>query len=301
MRGDSFNYLLKQGITGLWLNRVMSLASVAILTACLVILGGAGLLSMNLHDIFQAVESQNEVVVFVSDNATDSEIETLGNTLKSIDGVVSVEYVTKSEALEEQKEYMGDEGYLLDGLEDDNPLPASYRVSLADISQMDAIQSQIVRLGNVDSVSAPTNLAETLTGIERTLLILGTIIIGILVVASLVVIGNTIKLTVFSRRQEINIMKYVGATNAFIRFPFLVEGVMIGLISALVAFAILMSVYSSITGMLLSSSVAWMSTISQSLSSFSDIWYWLLSAFVVSGVLIGTVGSAAAMKKHLQV
>ena len=213
MRGDSFNYLLKQGITGLWLNRVMSLASVAILTACLVILGGAGLLSMNLHDIFQAVESQNEVVVFVSDNATDSEIETLGNTLKSIDGVVSVEYVTKSEALEEQKEYMGDDGYLLNGLEDDNPLPASYRVSLADISQMDAIQSQIVRLGNVDSVSAPTNLAETLTGIERTLLILGTIIIGILVVASLVVIGNTIKLTVFSRRQEINIMKQIGRAH----------------------------------------------------------------------------------------
>ena len=130
---------------------------------------------------------------------------------------------------------------------------------------------------------------------------MGTIIIGILVVASLVVIGNTIKLTVFSRRQEINIMKYVGATNAFIRFPFLVEGVMIGLVSAIVAFTILMSVYSSITKMLLNSSVAWMSTISQSLSSFSDIWYWLLSAFIISGVFIGTVGSATAMKKHLQV
>lgn len=301
MRGDSFSYLLKQGIIGLWLNRVMSLASIAILTACLVILGGAGLLSINLHDVFQAVESQNEIVVFVSDNATESEIETLGNTLKSIEGVVNVSYVTKAEALEEQKQYMGNEGYLLDGLEDDNPLPASYRVSLADITQMEDIQTQIVRLGNVDSVSAPTNLAETLTGIERTLLILGTIIIGILVVASLVVIGNTIKLTVFSRRQEINIMKYVGATNAFIRFPFLVEGVMIGLVSAIVAFTILMSVYSSITKMLLNSSVAWMSTISQSLSSFSDIWYWLLSAFIISGVFIGTVGSATAMKKHLQV
>ena len=210
-------------------------------------------------------------------------------------------FITKEAALEEQKSYMGDEGYLLDGLQDDNPLPASYRVTLADIDDMKTVQSDIEALSSVDSVSAPTYLAETLSGIERTLLVLGSIIIGILVIASLVVIFNTIKLTVFSRRREITIMKYVGATNAFIRMPFVVEGVIIGLISAIASFFIIMGVYQSLTGMLTSSSVAWMSTISQSLISFWDLWYWVALAFVGAGVLIGTLGSSAAMRKHLQV
>lgn len=301
MRGGSFSYLFKQGVVNVWLNRVMSFASVAILTACLVLIGGAGLISLNMRDIFDAVENQNEIVVFIEDDASESETSSLGQTLRNMETITNVIYVTKAEALADQKEYMGDEGYLLDGLEDDNPLPASYRVTLRDIDEMKTVQADIEALPSVDSVSAPTYLAETLSGIERTLLILGAVIIGILTVASLVVIGNTIKLTVFARRREISIMKYVGATNAFIRMPFLVEGMVIGFVSAILAFVTLMLVYQSLTDMLLGSSVNWMSTISQSIIGFWTIWHWLALAFVGAGVLIGTAGSAIAMRKHLMV
>ncbi|MDO4566128.1 MAG: permease-like cell division protein FtsX [Oscillospiraceae bacterium] len=301
MRGGSFSYLLKQGIVNVWLNRVMSFASVAILTACLIIIGGAGLLSLNMRDIFKAVENQNEVVVFIEEGASETEIETLGQSLRNMERVSEVVYVSKAEALEEQKDYMGEDGYLLDGLEDDNPLPASYRITLLDIDDMESVRAEVETLSSVDSVSAPTHLAETLSGIESTMLILGGIIIGILVVASIVVIYNTIKLTVFERRREISIMKYVGATNGFIRFPFLVEGLAIGLISAIAAFVIIILVYQSLANMLLGSSVAWISTISANLVDFWDIWYWVALAFAGSGMLIGAIASMSSMKKHLQV
>ena len=301
MRGGSFSYLFKQGVVNVWLNRVMSFASVSILTACLVLIGGAGLLSMNLRDIFKAVENQNEIVVFIDEDASESEISSLGQSLRNMETTTDVSFVSKEQALADQKEYMGEEGYLLDGLEDDNPLPASYRVTLADIDDMKTAQTDIEALPSVDSVSAPTHLAETLSGIERTLLILCVGIIGILTIASLVVIGNTIRLTVFARSREITIMKYVGATNGFIRMPFLVEGMMIGFVSAVLAFVIMMLVYQSLMNMLLGSSVAWMSTISQNLISFWDIWHWLALAFLGAGILIGSLGSGFAIKKHLQV
>ncbi|MEG2524306.1 MAG: permease-like cell division protein FtsX, partial [Oscillospiraceae bacterium] len=250
MRGGSFGYLLKQGIVNTWLNRVMSLASIGILTACLIIIGGAGLLSLNVRDIFKAVEGQNEVVVFVDDDASEKEVTSLGQTLRSMENVTDVKFISKEAALIEQKQFMGDEGYLLDGFEGDNPYPASYRITLDDIGMMKGLQTKLEKLESVDSVSAPTFLADTLSGIERTMFILGAIIIGILVIASMVVISNTIKLTVFSRRREINIMKYVGATNAFIRMPFIVEGLTIGVVSATMAFVVIALVYQSLSGML---------------------------------------------------
>lgn len=301
MNGGSFGYLVKQGITNVWLNRVMSLASVGILTACLIITGGAGLLSLNVRDLFVAVENQNEMVVFIEDDATDAEIQTLTTDIEKLDYVASTVFISKEAALEEQKDYMGAQGYLLEGLEEDNPLPASLRVTLSDLEKLSEVQAKVQVMNKVDSISAPTNLAETLTGIEKTMIILGAIIIGILLIASVVVISNTIKLTVFSRKKEINIMKYVGATNPFIRLPFIVEGITIGIVSAIVAFAVIMGVYQSLASMIGESAVPWISSISGSLASFWDVWYYVLGGFLVSGTLIGAFGSSSAMRKHLQV
>ncbi|MEA4911641.1 MAG: permease-like cell division protein FtsX [Oscillospiraceae bacterium] len=301
MNSGSFTYLVKQGVTNAWLNRVMTLASVGILTACLIIIGGAGLLSLNVRDLFKSIENQNELVVYVADDASDAQITALGDALKKIEHVTEVSFVSKADALEEQKKSMGDKGYLLDSLEDDNPLPASYRLKLDDIQYMQTVQNSASGLASIDSVAAPTNIAETLTGIERTMVILGAIIIGILLIASIVVISNTIKLTVFARRREINIMKYVGATNGFIKFPFVVEGLTIGFLSAILAFGVICGVYSSLAEMLAGSSVAWISSVSGSLVSFWDVWYFVLGGFFLSGMLIGAFGSSSAMRKYLKV
>lgn len=301
MNTGSFGYLFKQGLAGIWHNKVMSFASAAILTACLIITGGAGLLAYNIRDVFIEVESQNEMVIFISDDATDEQAATLGNTISSIEHVSEVKFVSRDDGLDSMREYLGDDGYLVDGLQDDNPLPHAYYVTLDSLEYLDAVQKQIQKLSAVDSIAAPTQLADTLSGIEKTLLILGVIIIGILLLASVVVISNTIKLTVFSRRREINIMKYVGATNRFIRFPFAVEGLTLGFIAAVIAFIVILFVYQSFAGMLTGSSVTWIQSSSGSIMSFWDIWYWVLGGFLVCGMLIGSVGSSSAIRKHLQV
>ncbi len=299
MTGGSFGYLVRQGVNGTWLNRVMSFASIGILTACLILLGGVGLLSVNVQEVFRAVENQTEVAIYIEDDATADQIEALGKQITAIDGVNEIVYISKEAGLEEAKEMLDAQGYLLDGLEEDNPIPASYRIKLTDQSRMAAIQSAIQKMDKVESVVAPTSLAETLTGIERTMRVLGTIIIGILLIASLVVINNTIKLTVFARRREINIMKYVGATNGFIRLPFIVEGLTIGTISAVLAFGVLALVSHSLGEMLTSSVIPAISTMA--VVSFWDVWYWIGGAFLAAGTLIGVFGSSLAMRKHLKV
>ncbi|MEG1016638.1 MAG: FtsX-like permease family protein, partial [Oscillospiraceae bacterium] len=181
------------------------------------------------------------------------------------------------------------------------PYPASYRVKLDDLSHLEAVQKQVEGFAGVDSVSSLTQLADTMSALEKTLIILGAIIIGILIISSIVVISNTIKLTVFARRREINIMKYVGATNAFIRMPFVVEGITIGVVSALLAFFILFAIYGSLSQMVTLSSIKWLSSMSGNLIPFSRMWYWLVGGFLLSGLTIGAFGSSNAIRRHLKV
>ena len=301
MRGSSFGYLVRQGIIGTWLNRMMSIASVGILPACLIIVGGSGLLAVNIRDLFTSIENQNEVVLFIKDDATEQQIEALGDLVEQMDHVMDYHFVSKEQALAEQKEFMGDQGYLLDGLEDDNPLPASYRITLEGLEHIDAVLAQLDGRAGIDTVSAPTDLAHTLTGIEKTMLILGSIIIGILIVASTVVISNTIRLTLFARRREINIMKYVGATDSFIRLPYVVEGMTIGFISAVISFFVIFGIYGSLGSMLSGSSISWLTGMSSQLIPFAQLWYWVLGAFLLFGMAVGALGSAISIRRYLRV
>ena len=301
MRGSSLGYLIKKGIGNIWLNRMMSAASIGILTACLIIVGGSGLLAVNIRDLFTSIENQNEVVVFIREDATEQEVENLGVYINSMDHVGDCYYVSKADALEEQKGYMGDQGYLLEGLEDDNPLPASYRITLNGLEHLDELIMELENYQGVDSISAPTDLADTLTGVEKTVLVLGSIIIGILVVASTVVISNTIRLTLFARRREINIMKYVGATDGFIRLPFVVEGITIGVLSAGLSFGVIFGIYQSLGKLLGETKISWLTSVSDSLIPFTSLWQYVLGGFLVAGVLIGSMASSASIRRYLRV
>jgi cell division transport system permease protein len=301
MNGSSFGYLLKQGVASVWLNRVMSIASIGILTACLIILGGVGLLAVNLRDTFMALENQNEVIFFLDDAATDTQVRNIKDKLEEMEAVTDIVYLSKADALESYKESMGDKGELLDLFQDDNPMPASYNVRLSSLEHLDEVVDSVGSMPGVWQVNAPTMLADMLAGIRSTLTVLGSIIIGILLIASIVVISNTIKLTVFSRRKEINIMRYVGATNRFIRMPFKVEGLTIGFISAIIAFIVIFFVYQSLETMLFKSDMTWVQWISSSIIPFDEVWYWVLGGFGAGGMLIGLFGSSSAMRKHLKV
>ncbi len=297
MNGGSFGYLIKQGVHSAWLNRVMTLASIGILTACLILVGCTGLLALNIRDTFKAVEDETEMIVYVDDSATPAQSEQLGHEIEKINGVLSVEFISKADAIAIQKESLGDQGYLLDGLGEF--LPSGYRVYVDGLDNMIGVQNEISGLDNVLEIYVPTQLVEILTGIRNIVGILGGILIIILIIASIVVISNTIKLTVFSRRREISIMKYVGATNRFIRLPFIVEGLTIGFWASILAFLIVMGVYQGLAQMITTSNIGWLSSVR--IIPFWDVWYWVLGLFAASGMLIGSFGSASAMRKHLKV
>ncbi len=297
MNGGSFGYLIKQGVHSAWLNRVMTLASIGILTACLILVGCTGLLALNIRDTFKSVEDETEMIVYIDDAATSAQTERVGQEIAKLDGVLNTEFISKADAIEIQKESLGDQGYLLDGLGEF--LPSGYRVYVDGLENMLAVRGEIEKLDNVLEIYVPTQLVEILTGLRNIVGILGGILIIILIVASIVVISNTIKLTVFSRRREISIMKYVGATNGFIRLPFVVEGLTIGLTAAILAFLIVMGVYQGLAQMITVSSIGWLSSIK--VVPFWDVWYWVLGLFAASGMIIGSFGSASAMRKHLKV
>ena len=309
MTGGSFRYLVKQGISNLWLNRLMTFASVGILCACLILVGGACLVSLNVRDIFHNVEGQNEMRVFLYDEVTDAELESLESRLKSMPSVSEYRFIGKEESLEEARRMLGDNAGILDGyIEDENnpyavknPCSVSYLVKLSDITKTGEVYLELSVMPGVEQVNAMTEVVETITGLERALLIFGGVVVIILVLASIVVIQNSIRLTVFARRREINIMKYVGATNRFIRLPFVVEGIMVGMTAAVLALLLMYGIYTGIMKVFESSTIMWVASATDQIIPFSSVALWLAAGFFGGGVLIGAFGSGRAIRKHLKV
>lgn len=301
MTGGSFSYLVKHGVTNLWLNKLMSFASICILAACLVLIGGAGLISVNVRDIFSNIEEQNEMRVFLVETVTEAEKSSIEKRLDSISEIAEYRFIGKEEALEEAKSLLGDNASILDGYIDDNPLAVSYTIKLGDISKTRDIYEELSRMPGVEQVNAMNDVADTITGLERTILIFGGIVVLILVLASVIVIQNSIRLTTYARRREINIMKYVGATNAFIRLPFLVEGILIGLIGASLAFGILFGIYKGVLEIFSNSAIMWVQKVSGSLIEFRSVAWYLIAGFAGSGILLGSIGSSSAIRRYLRV
>lgn len=232
MNWSSFKYLARQGLQSMVRNRLMSVASIGVLTVCLIITGVAALFTLNINSLMDYLGSQNEAVVYLQDDLSDEGLAQVDGALRSISGLRDVIYVTKQEALDNMKESMEDKAYLWDAFEgSDNPFSATYRVILDDVAMMPEIEPQLTAIPGVEEVMAPVQMAELFTSIHKAVTLVSVILVTVLGFVSVVVISNTIRLTVFARRKEINIMKYVGATNGFVRLPFFVEGVAAGLIA----------------------------------------------------------------------
>lgn len=301
MKGSGTGYLVKTGIKSIWHNKLMSLASIAVLSACLMILGVAALFSVNMGEALAYVESQNEIVVFIAEEATDEERADLEALVASTGNVESYQYISKEDALKETKEEFGPDSALLDGLEEDNPLPASYRVKLQNLDYMYDTVSTFQNAPGVETVSYPQDVAETIVSLKNMVSIFGIAIIAVFVAVSLVIISNTIRLTVFARRREINIMKYVGATNGFIRLPFVVEGMFIGLLAAFIAYFAVWGGYQGIMNMIMGTTSQFLQSMADSLIPFGEIWYWVLAGFALTGMGTGALGSVLSIRKHLKV
>lgn len=301
MKWSSFQYLTKQGLHNLRANRLMSLASIGVLTACLLLTGIAGLFSANVNSLVEYLGDQNETVVYLDQGLSDEQLASVDQTLRSMPGLAAVTYVSQEEVLETYKGYMSEYADLFNDFEEDNPFHANYRVVLEDLNQMDEMIAQLEQIDGVYSVSAPTQLSSVFLTIQRAVTYAGWALVAVLALVSVVVISNTIRLTVFARRKEINIMKYVGATNGFIRWPFFVEGTSVGLISGLLAAGLVIGAYALVVNKVGAMSGFWGPILGSCLLSVGQVWPIVLGAFLIFGVIIGSIGTATSIRKYLEV
>lgn len=293
----NLGYLTKEGFRNLRVNKLMSVASVTVLFSCLMLIGIAFMLLVNIEAFISGIESENVIMVYVDMEATDVDYIKLGNDLRSLDNVASVENVDKEPAYEEILSEL-DEGLrtYLSGLEE-NPLPDAYRVTVRDMSKFDDVVNEIKHLSSIERVYENSTLARQLEGIRNSVTYISLGMIALLLVVSLFIISNTIKVTMFSRRLEISIMKSVGATNSFIRWPFMIEGIIIGIIAGILAAAAVWGIYefglSSLTSVL-----SGLGTGVQ--VEFIDYAPYLIAAFIGIGVFTAVFGSATSIRKYLK-
>ena len=369
MKFSSMRYLAGEGVKNAWVNRLMTIASVGVLVACMVIIGLAILISENVNKAVGNLEQQNVVMAYMKDynwalygggsdadtssgtdssasdasqdTASDSEEAEAGTSAESsegsestesttddtdkadengikpsdyvihndeeakalcdeiakIDNVAAVEYITSEEGLESVKESMieGQESYFT-FLDDEygNPMSGAAKITMTDMSKFDDTVDKIMELDGVDTIQSQSDLADKIAAIKRGVGIAGFWIIAILMVISLVIVSNTIRVTMYNRKLEISIMKAVGATDSFVRIPFVVEGMLIGLVSALIAEGLLYFCYRVATETI----IATLGT--TDIVYYSDVAWWLLLVFIGIGIFAGVLGSVIMISKYLR-
>lgn len=295
MKGTSLKYLTHEGFRNVWVNRLMSLASVTVLMACLIIMGAGIMIYFNINNVVDKVQSQNVVMVYVADDASEDETTQIGTSLKGISNVESCEFVPKEVAFQEQIQSMGGDAALFEGF-DEIPLPDAYKVTVKDLSQFETTVSQIKQINKVDSVRENSDLASKLLSLRHAVSIVGVGLVVMLFLVALFIISNTIRITMFSRKLEISIMKAVGATNWFIRWPFMIEGMILGTISGIVSLGVLWGLYAVAEKVFAQT----LSLIGFSLVPFSGYWWQILLVFVAIGLFTGGFGSLVSMAKYLK-
>lgn len=293
---NSLIYNIKQGFIQIFRNKGMSLASIFSILAMLMILGIFFLIAVNLNLFTEVVKQDyDQVEVFLLDDTTQEQAQNIMNEMEGYEGVSDVVYRSKDEALEIMKERWGESGYLLDSL-GDNPLPASVLISVESIESAQSVSEYAGTLEGVEDVQFYQETVDKLTQITNFLQIGALIVMAVLIVVSVVVVSNTVKLTVFARAREIRIMKYVGATNWFIRGPFISEGIIIGLLAALVSTGLITLLYDRIVAGI---GVEVMAIVSCPLIPVGYMAGNMLIIFIALGVSIGAWGSIISMRKFL--
>ena len=301
MKLSGIRYLIKQGVDNVWKNRVMAFASFCVLLVSLLLVGISCLFFLNLNSIIGGIENKNEVIIYLQDDTSDQQIEEMGRELEQMDNISSVSFYSKEEAFADLQADMLEYEVLFESLGDDNPLPDAYRIRVADISRLSETLSMLNSMQNVDRIRAPYDFVNVLTGLRRIVSVVALAVVVALVIVSMVIISNTTRASVFARRREISIMKYVVATNAFIRLPFFVEGMLTGLMAGAMATVITWFTYDSLVD-LLKQDADILSIIGVgSIISYNDVALPVTLAYLGAGALVGAIGSVISTRKHLKV
>lgn len=302
MRISTVGYSMKQGVKNIGRNKMFSIASVATMAACIFLFGLFYAIVMNFNYIVEKAEEGVAITVFFDDDATEREKEDIGEKLEKAEGVLEVKYVSADEAWDKFKDdYFGESGELAEGFKNDNPLANSdnYEVYMADVSKQKDVVSYAETLDGVRKVNKSDVVAKTLTSVNKLVGYISIAIIAILLAVSIFLISNTVTMGITVRREEIAIMKYIGAKDGFVRAPFVIEGLLIGVVGALIPLVLLHFMYDK--------AVAYVMTRFSLLNNIIDflpvahVYRTLLPVGIALGVGIGFVGSFFTIRKHLKV
>ena len=295
MKINNLGYLLKEGFRGIFLHGFMSFAAVCVTVACLLIVGSFSILVYNVNIMVDELNKTNEVLVYVDEELPDAEARSVGTKINQILNVQNSVFVSREEALEKFiADHQGDEAF--SGVEAED-LRHRYVVTLIDNTQIKETVSQLEGISGVANINAAYELAEGFTTLKSVLQIASIAIIIVLLVVSLLIISNTVKLAMYDRRDEIAVMKMVGATNGFIRLPFVVEGFSLGMMGAAIAFGVEWLMYDALVAR-----IASVDTLKLfSFVPFTELLWPMIVTFVAAGLFVGIVGSWNSIRKFLDV
>ena len=295
MKSNNFGYLLKEGVRGIFLHGFMSFAAVCVTVACLIIIGSFSMLLYNLNIMVAEVEQDAEILVYIDENYTEAEAKSVGSKINMIENVHQATFVSRQQALEEFVAKQGNEA-AFQGIQAD-VLRDRFIVTLEDNNRMKETVPMIEAVSGVDEVNAPYRVAEAFATVQHILRIVSAAVIILLLVVSLLIISNTVKLAMYDRRDEIAIMKMVGATNAFIRFPFVVEGFLLGMFGAAMAFFLEWGLYNAL--------VSWIGKVDAlnllQFVPFAELLWPMMGTFGTAGLFVGIFGSFTSIRRFLDV
>ena len=291
----NFGYLFSEGFHSIFTHGFMSFAAVCMIVCCLLIMGSFSLVAVNAENMFSDLEQENQFTAYIDENLTQEEARALQDDIEAVPNVARAEFETKEQAQEEfEADYEGNPLF--------DSLPSTvyrdrFHIYLEDISQLTQTESAVQQVEGVVSTKSAPEIAEGFTVIRNIAGAVALILVVILLLVSLFIISNTIKLATFNRREEIAIMKMCGATNAFVRWPFVFEGMILGLTGALVGFFLQWGVYARVSRAISTSDTIQLIKV----LAFQPMALWVLGAFLITGLVIGVVGSMLAIRKFLQV
>ena len=296
MKKSSIGYFLKEGFRNIFLHGFMSFAAVSVIVVCLIITGTTALISYDINLNIVKLQNESEIIVYIEDTYTTEEARDMEDTILQVDNVATAEFEDKNQALEEYREELGDQADLLDGFdENNNPLRDAFHITMKDPSKVTATKAALESVEGIGNAVANEEVVARLIQIQRMFHAISVTLIVALGLSSIFIVANTVKLAMLARRREISIQKMVGATNWFIRWPFVIEGLVLGLVAGGIAFGLEWALYDQLSDFILGNLPQF------TMARFQELMFYVMGVFGGAGVIVGVCGSSLTIRRFMDV
>lgn len=294
-RKAGFAYFIREGLSSAFVHGFTSLAAMLVIAACLMITGIFSLVAYNIDLQVRELEGKSEIVIYIDESVSRENAQALKSKIKKIDNIKTADFVTREQLFEDYLDSLGEDAYVMEELRNDNPLRDSYQITMKDVGLHKETVEALEALDGVAASSSMQEVSDRLIQIRKVVNLISVTLVALLGAVSVFIIANTVKLAMFARKEEIAVMKMVGATNHFIRAPFVVEGMFLGMCAALLAFFVQWGVYAYVTKQLAEG------TAILTMVSFTTVWQPVLGMMLCAGLILGVGGGVITIRRFLKV